>query len=114
MGSTAAISVVNERRLQRARAWLEARPSTEEILIVGATLDAANEISRQTVRAKGAAFGRHRLSLPQLAAAIAAPAMVARGLVSLSRVGTEAIVTRVVHRLGSEGRLGRYHPVAHA
>ena len=112
MSATAVISAVNHRRIRRARAWLESRVPAEEVLIVGATLDAANELARRVAKEKGAAFGWHRLTLSQLAAAIAAPVLAARGLVPLSRVGTEAIVARLVHRLKAEGGLGHYHAVA--
>jgi hypothetical protein len=37
------------------------------VLIVGATPDAANELARKVAKEKGAAFGWHRLTLPQLA-----------------------------------------------
>jgi len=43
MSATVVISAVNQRRIQRALAWLEGRVPAEEVLIVGATLDAANE-----------------------------------------------------------------------
>ena len=59
---------MSHRRTACARAWLEAREPAEEILIIGATLDAANELAREVALTKGAAFGRHRLSLTQLAA----------------------------------------------
>ena len=55
------------RRIGRARAWLESRVHAEEVLVVGATLDAANELARRVAKEKGAAFGWHRLTLPQLA-----------------------------------------------
>jgi ATP-dependent helicase/nuclease subunit B len=106
-----ATSAVNHRRIRRARAWLESRVPAEEVLIIGASLDAANELPRKVAEQKGAAFGWHRLTLPQLAAAIAAPAFAERRVVPLSRLGAEAIVARVVHRLRSEGRLGRYQSV---
>jgi ATP-dependent helicase/nuclease subunit B len=112
MSATAAISAVNQRRIQRALAWLEGRVPAEEVLIVGATLDAANELARRVTKERGAAFGWHRLTLSQLAAAIAAPALAARGLIPLSRVGTEAIVARLVHRLTAEGGLGRYDVIS--
>jgi ATP-dependent helicase/nuclease subunit B len=83
----------------------------EEVLIVGANLDSANELARRRAKEKGAASGWHRLTLSQLAAAIAAPALATRGLVPLSRLGTEAIVARLVHRLKAEG-LSRYQAVA--
>jgi hypothetical protein len=66
----------------------------------------------QVAKERGAAFGWHRLTLSQLAAAIAAPALAARGLIPLSRVGTEAIVAGLVHRLRAEGGLGRYDDVS--
>jgi hypothetical protein len=95
-------SAVNQRRIGRARTWLESRVVAEEVLIVGASLDAANELARQVAEEKGAAFGRHRVTLPQLAAALAAPLLAERKLVPISRLGAEAIVARVVHRLKAE------------
>jgi ATP-dependent helicase/nuclease subunit B len=112
MSAIAVISTVNRRRISRARAWLEGRVQAEEALIVGATLDAANELARKVAKEKGAAFGWHRLTLPQLAAAIAAPALARRGLVPVSRLGTEAVVARLVHRLRAEGALSHYDVVA--
>ena len=80
MNATAIISFANRRRIQGAYAWLECRARAEEVLIVGTTLDAADELARQVAQEKGVAFGWHRLSFSQLAAAIAAPVLVARGL----------------------------------
>ena len=114
MTANAIISAVNHRRIGRALAWLEGRAPAEEVLIVGATLDAANELARGVAKEKGAAFGWHRLPLSALAASIAAPVLATRGLIPLSRIGSEAIVARLVHRLSEEGRLGRYQAVAAA
>jgi ATP-dependent helicase/nuclease subunit B len=108
---TVATSALNHRRIHRARAWLESRVLAEEVLIVGASLEASNELARRVAEEKGAAFGWHRLTLPQLAAALAAPVLAERRLVPLSRLGAEAIVARVVHRLKARGGLGRYQPV---
>ena len=80
-------------------------------MIIGASLDAANELARKVAEEKGAAFGWHRVTLPQLAAALAAPLLAERKLVPISRLGAEAIVARVVHRLKAEAGLGRYQPV---
>jgi hypothetical protein len=38
-----------------ARAWLEAREPAEEVLIIGGSLDAANEVVRGVAQTKGAA-----------------------------------------------------------
>jgi hypothetical protein len=111
MSATAVISVANRRRLERARVWLESQSLSEEVLVVGATLDGANELARAIVKEKGAAFGWHRLSFSQVAAAVAATVFATRGLVPLSRLGTEAIVARLVHRLKAQGGLSRYQAV---
>src|SRR5258708_7257996 len=111
MTATAVTSVANRRRLARARAWLESRNHSEEGLVVGATLDGANELTRTVAKQKGAAFGWHRLSFFRLEFAIAAPVLATRGLVPISRVATEAIVAGLVHRLRAEGGLSRYQPV---
>ena len=111
VSAIAATSAVNHSRIRRARAWLKSRALNEEVLIIGASLDAANELAREVAKEKGAAFGWHRLTLAQLASALAAPLLAERKLAPLSRLGVEAIAARVVHRLKSERRLGRYHCV---
>jgi RecB family exonuclease len=113
MHASAIVSAVNHRRIAHARAWLRKRAPGEEVLIVGAALDAANELTRGVAMEKSAAFGWHRLTLPQLAATIAAPILASRDLVSVSRIGIEAIVAGLVHRLKEKGGLGRYQAVAH-
>jgi hypothetical protein len=106
------VSSSGNRRIARARAWLEAREPAEEVLIVGADLDAANEVARRVAQMKGAAFGWHRLALTQLAAVLAGPSLATRSIVSLSRLGTQAMAARVVHALAADGALGRYAGVA--
>lgn len=112
MAAKLIISASNHRRIREARSWLEAREPTEEVLIVGATLDAANELARTVARERGAVLGWHRLSLPQLAAAVARPTLASRGLVPISRIGTHAIAARLVHKLKQGDGLGRYDTVA--
>lgn len=91
MNAITVTSVSNRRRVRRARAWLESRTADEEVIIVAATLDAANELARQVAQGKGAAFGWHRLSFSQLAVVTAAPVLGAHGLVALSRIGRKRL-----------------------
>jgi hypothetical protein len=91
--------------------WLESRGQSEELLVVGATLDGANELARGVAKERGVVFGWHRLSFSQLVFAIATPALAGRGLVPLSRVGTEAIVAGLVHRLKAASGLKHYDAV---
>jgi hypothetical protein len=113
MTTTAVTSVGSLPRIDRARAWLETRDNAEEVLILGASLGAANELTRSLVKTRGAAFGWHRLTLAQLAANIASPVLTERGLASISQIGAEATVARLLHRLRIERRLGRFQPIAH-
>jgi ATP-dependent helicase/nuclease subunit B len=111
MRATAITSVLSHRRIQRAHTWLESRAPAEEVLIIGATLDAANDLARGIVQEKRAAFGWHRLTLSSLAAAIARPELASRNRAPLSRIGTDGIVARVLHRLKEKGGFGRYDSV---
>src|SRR6516164_341802 len=111
MSRIVAISSAAPPRIRRAEAWLERRAPAGEVLIVGATLDAANELARKVVKKKGAAFGWHRLTLSQLAFAVAEPVLAARGLTPLSQIGADAFATRLVHRMNAEGRLRHYQSI---
>ena len=114
MGGTIITSSASHSRIGRARAWLETRLPAEEILILAATDDAANELARDVARNKGAAFRWHRLSLAQFAAVLAGPRLAERGLVTVGDLGVRAVCARVVHRLAANGALGRYAIIANA
>lgn len=114
MSATAILSVSSQRRLGWARAWLESRGQGEEVLVIGGSVDAANDLARATAQQRGAAFGWHRLSISQLASAVAAPVLAARGLVPITRAGAEAVVTALLYRLRAEGELKRFETVAAA
>ena len=58
-------------RLDVAREFLTSRPSHSEILIVGATRGAADDLARAACAGIGATFGWHRFSLLQLASRLA-------------------------------------------
>jgi ATP-dependent helicase/nuclease subunit B len=65
MNAIAVTSVSNQRRIRRACSWLEHRTPAEEVVIIGATLDAANELAREIALRKSAAFGSAFLNLPR-------------------------------------------------
>jgi ATP-dependent helicase/nuclease subunit B len=113
MTTTVVTSVASRSRIDRARAWLETRDAAEEVLILGASLNAANELPRSLAKTKGAAFGWHRMTLAQLAANIASPALIDYGLASIRQLGAEATVARLLHRLRIHQALGRFQPIAH-
>ncbi len=90
-----------------ARAWLRARGPGEEVLVVGATADAAADLVRGAALDAGGAFGWHRTTVARLAAALAARALVELCRVPVGRLVSEAVVARVLHGLGERGELGR-------
>lgn len=112
MSRIAFISPASKARVGRAELWLDRRAAAEEVLIVGATLDAANELARHVAKKKGAAFGWHRLTLSQLAFSVAEPALATRSLTPLTRIGADALVTRLAHRINAEGKLRAYEAVS--
>jgi len=105
-------SVAGSSRTERARAWLDARASAEEVLVLAATIDGANGLARSLTKEKGSAFGWHRLTLAQLAGTLALPELAAQGLASVSQLGSQAMVARLIHQLKAERRLGRFDPIA--
>lgn len=79
-----------------ARDWLPERPG--EVLILGSTRSAADDLARCAARDSGGLLGTHRFSLGQLVNELAAPTLARDGLVPLSPLGLEALVARCVHR----------------
>jgi hypothetical protein len=57
MGVIAVKSAANHERILCGQEWLKTKRPAEEVLIIGATLGAANEIARNLVKEKRAAFG---------------------------------------------------------
>jgi ATP-dependent helicase/nuclease subunit B len=108
MGVTVITSFASHNRIARGQDWLKARRPAEELLLIGPTLVAANEIARKAAQSKGASFGYHRMTLAQLASALARPGLVAKNLVPLGTLGVQAIANRAIHKLSEAGGLGRY------
>lgn len=95
-----------------AKRWLNDRRPGEEILVVAASRHAADHLVRQIAKSRGAIFGWHRLSVPQLVMAIAEPLLASRQVVPLSPLGTSAMAARAIHDLDGENKLGGYRPIA--
>ncbi|XXT20347.1 PD-(D/E)XK nuclease family protein [Sorangium sp. So ce429] len=99
-------------RLDRAVGWLRRRRPAEGVLLVGASVEAVSELARSSLRGRRATFGWHRLTLGRLAAALAMPALAARGLVPASGLAIEALCARAIDGLAQDGLLGRFARVA--
>jgi CRISPR/Cas system-associated exonuclease Cas4 (RecB family) len=99
-------------RLERALGWLSLRRRDEEVLVLGASSEAAAEITRLAARRRGASFGWQRSTLGRTAAMLAAPALAERGLSPVGALPLEALVARVVDGLRRTRSLGRFQEVA--
>ncbi|WP_437958440.1 PD-(D/E)XK nuclease family protein [Sorangium sp. So ce119] len=99
-------------RLDRAVGWLRRRRPADRVLLVGASVEAVSELARSSIRGYRATFGWHRLTLGRLAAALAMPALAARGLVPASALAIEALCARAIDGLAQDGLLGRFARVA--
>ena len=100
-------SPIASERLARAEGWLAGRPRGEEVLVVGASHEAATDLTRRVARQSGASFGWYRATLGRVAAVLAGPELAARGIAAAGSLPLEAICARVVDALSRGGELGR-------
>jgi len=98
-------------RLRAARGFVLSFPPATEILVVGATREAADDFARDLAQARGAVFGLHRFSLMQLASHLAAAEMAQRGLTPSTSLGSEALAARAAAALAARAALGYFAPV---
>ena len=81
-----------------------------EVLLLAGSRGAADDLARRC--AQFGVLGLHRMTLNQLAAALATPGLVAEGKAPASRLSVEAIAARIVHLLRKEGRIPYFAPVS--
>src|SRR5256885_12074478 len=77
-----------------AGAFLERVASDAQVLIVGATRDAADDLARRATAGRGASFGWHRASLTQVAARFAALGMARLGVAPATALGRQAVAAQ--------------------
>ncbi|HMH53008.1 MAG TPA: PD-(D/E)XK nuclease family protein [Candidatus Acidoferrum sp.] len=99
-------------RLGAAGAFLERVAPAAQVLIVGATRDAADDLARRATAGRGATFGWHRASLTQAAARFAALGMARLGVAPATALGTQAVAARVSFEAARDQALGYFEPVA--
>ena len=99
-------------RLDVAAAFIERVPAATEVLIVGATREAADDLARRVTVARGATFGLHRASLLQLAVRLAAAEMARLGVAPTTALGADAVAARVSFEALRDRALGYFAPVA--
>ncbi len=97
-------------RLAAATEWLAAQPADAEVLLIGPTWEAVDDLARGAVGAGGARFGTTRTTLDRLAAQLAPATLVGTGRAPATALSLAAVVARATHRL--RATLGYFAPVA--
>jgi len=99
-------------RLAAARSFLTSRAPASEVVIVGASRGAADDLARSVARDAGATFGISRFSFTELAARAAAAHSAPGRRVPGTHAGTEAVAAHAVFDALTAGELTYFEPVA--
>jgi ATP-dependent helicase/nuclease subunit B len=105
-------SAANELRLVEARAFVRAELRTSNLLLVGASRGAADDLARSIAVESGATVGLHRFSLTQLAARLAAPILAIDRRSPSTELGAEAVAARATFESVRHHELTYFGPVA--
>ncbi|MDX2165447.1 MAG: PD-(D/E)XK nuclease family protein [Deltaproteobacteria bacterium] len=99
-------------RLAAAAEFLAGIPADGEVLIVGATRGAVDDLVRQVAQRRGATLGLHRFTLTQLAARLAAPALSTAGCTPCTGLAARALAARATSAALAAGSIPFYAAVA--
>jgi len=99
-------------RLDAARGFLGGRLPGSEVVVVGASRGAADDLARDLARRAGATFGLTRFSLTEVAARAAAARLAGARRVPGSSAGAEAMAARAVFDAIAADELAYFAPVA--
>lgn len=99
-------------RLQAAREFLEQQPSDRRVLVIAPSREAASDLLRPLIEARGALFGFHRTTLAEVARELSRPQQQDRRQVAMGSLGPIAMCARVLAELDGAGKLGRLAAVA--
>jgi ATP-dependent helicase/nuclease subunit B len=104
------ISLDHRALLAEARAFVHQHSASGPVLLVAHTRTAADEVVR--VASGAGLLGVHRLTMTALAAVVARPVLAENNLAPLSRLGSQALMARVVDSLARANRLHHFQAVA--
>ena len=99
-------------RLEAAAAFVASWPASTELIVLGATREAADDVCRGIAATRGATFGLHRFTLGQLASRIATATLATAGVTPAGALATDALATRALFELTRDGTLGYLAPIA--
>ena len=112
MASHLVVSPSASARLDAAGAWLAGAATKGEVLVVGASRAAADELAARVALARGGLFGVSRAGFHELVTRLALPALAKAGLSPTGGLGAEAVVTRAAFEAAEAGELRYFAPVA--
>ena len=98
-------------RLQEAREFLGAFSPGTEVLLLGASRGAVDDLARTIAMEKRATFGLHRLSFTQLAARLAVADLAACGQAPASALGYEAVAARAAFEARNDEAFQYFSPL---
>src|SRR5262245_46690290 len=99
-------------RLHAADRFVERFSPATELLIVGASREAADDLARRLTAARGATFGLHRTSFTRLAVRLATMDMARLALAPSTPFSAEAVAARVSFEAVQDRALEYFAPVA--
>ena len=99
-------------RIDRARAFVDVHARDGDVVLVGASRGAVDDLARSIAARAGATIGLHRFSLTQLAARLAAPVLAGQGLAPVTYLGSEAVAARATFDAQRDAALAYFAPVA--
>ena len=105
-------SASTELRVGEACAFVRANLGHSDLLLVGASRHAADDLARSVAIERGATLGLHRFSLVQLAARLAAPILAVDRRSPATGLGTEAVAARATFEALRDRALSYFEPVA--
>ena len=99
-------------RLEEGRRFVRSFPASQEVLVLGATREAADDFVRETTLEAAATFGLHRFSLTQLAARLAAGDFAAQGSAPSTPLGLLAVAVRSTFEARLRKAIPYFEPVS--
>jgi len=98
-------------RIAAATEFIGSFPAATELLLVGSSREAVDDLVRGFVHKAGATFGLHRFSLTQIAGRLAVGKLAGVGIAPASAVGAEALAARAAFEASTRHELRYFAPI---
>src|SRR5438093_745687 len=105
------VSPSSHNRLRAALDFAHERAGSAEMLVLGATREAADDLVRELTLSRRATFGIQRASPLQLASRLSVPAMTEGGLAPATGLAAQAVAARAAFEVHARGELNTLGPV---